>query len=889
MGAALTPMLRQYKALKRDNPDAILLFRMGDFYEMFYEDAQRASGLLELTLTARGKGTDNVVPMCGFPYHQLEPYTARLVRAEQRVAICDQVEDPKQATGLVRREVVRVVTPGTVTDPDQLDATANAWIASVAESAGRLGAAFLDLSTGEFLAWDCHEPTETGWNRLTERVRAFAPREIVHAAGFAWNDRGGPSLRETAMLTPVDDYMFNRDHGHDQLKRQFNVDSLDGYGFRGRPAAIAAAGGLLQYAQDTQKCSLAHIHELLLHDPSDALMLDETTRRNLELERSIRTGDRRGSLLHAIDRTVTPAGARLLRRFLLAPLLNLDRIGARQDAIAEMVAAPVLREDVRECLKGVFDIERLLTKTVSGSANPRDLVALRHSLGRLPELVETLASSRAELIRDTLDGLDLCDDVRQRLATALADDPPVTLREGGAIRDGFNAELDELRSIRTDGRSFISALESTERERTKIASLKVRFNKVFGYYIEVSKTNLHLVPEHYHRKQTIANGERFITPELKEHEAKVLNAQERIESLELTLFAALREETAAQAQRLRAVARATALLDVLAGLADIAVSEDYQRPRVRDTNGLVIRGGRHPVVEQSLAGQHFVPNDTLLGGDHRSIGILTGPNMGGKSTYLRQVAVITLLAQTGSFVPAEEADIGIVDRIFCRVGASDSLSEGQSTFMVEMTETANILHHATRRSLVLLDEIGRGTSTFDGLSIAWAVVEHLHAVEAGVPRTLFATHYHELTELAVELDSVMNLHMAVRERGNDVVFLHRVDAGPSDRSYGIHVARLAGVPPGVVRRAAEILANLERGEYGRDGLPRRAHANKGAGAQPTLFGMFDPEEPKPRAQDPVIAEVLSEIRGADTDEVTPLQALNRLVAWKRQLRGTKDR
>ncbi len=888
MGAALTPMLRQYKALKRDNPNAILLFRMGDFYEMFYQDAQRASGLLELTLTARGKGTDNVVPMCGFPHHQLEPYTARLVRADQRVAICDQVEDPKKAKGLVRREVVRVVTPGTVTDPDQLDATANAWIAAVVQGRANLGAAFLDFSTGEFLAWDCDATTETGWNRLAERVRAFAPREIVHAAGFVWPERVGASIQGTAMQTPVDDYLFNHDNADQQLRRQFNVASLDGFGFRGRRAAIAAAGGLLQYVQDTQKCSLAHIHELLLHDPSDALMLDETTQRNLELERSTRTGERRGSLLHAIDQTVTPAGARLLRRFLLAPLLDVGRITARQDAIAEMVAAPALREALRRGLRGVFDIERLLTRTVSGSANPRELFALCHSLERLPELIETLASSRARLTRDTLDRLDPCDDVRQHLAEALADEPPVTLREGGVIRDGFNAELDELRSIRTDGRSFISSLESTERERTGIASLKVRFNKVFGYYIEVSKTNLQRVPEHYHRKQTIANGERFITPELKEHEAKVLNAQERIESVEQELFAALRDETAAQAQRLRAVARATALFDVLGGLAETAVTEDYQRPRVHDGGGLTIRGGRHPVVERSLADKRFVPNDTRLGGDHRPIAILTGPNMGGKSTYLRQVAVITLLAQMGSFVPAEEAEIGVVDRIFCRVGASDSLSEGQSTFMVEMTETANILHHATDRSLVLLDEIGRGTSTFDGLSIAWAVVEHLNEIERGCPRTLFATHYHELTELAVELDTVMNLRMAVRERGDDVVFLHRVEEGPSDRSYGIQVARLAGVPPQVVQRAAEILANLERDEYGRDGLPRRAHTGKAGGAQPTLFGMFEPEKPEPAAEDPAIVEVLAEIRGADPNEVTPLQALNRLAAWRRLLRGEEE-
>jgi DNA mismatch repair protein MutS len=886
MGAALTPMLRQYKALKRDNPSAILLFRMGDFYEMFYEDAQRASGLLELTLTARGKGTENVVPMCGFPHHQLEPYTAKLVRASQRVAICDQVEDPKTAKGLVRREVVRVVTPGTVTDPEQLDASSNAWVSAIAECRGRLGAAFLDLSTGEFLAWDCDGSDEPAWERLADRMRVFRPREIVLAENSPWSERTERAFE--ALQTPVDDYLFNLDQGAEQLRRQFDVASLDGFGFRDRPAAVSAAAGLLQYVQDTQRNSLAHIHELLVHDPSDALLLDEATRRNLELERSLRSGERQGSLLHAIDRTVTPAGGRLLRRFLLAPLVDVERVVERQDTVAEYVAAGALRDDVRRQLKGVFDIERLLAKAVSGSANARDLVGMRHSLERLPELIETLAPARAALTRRTLDGLDPCTDVQRRLAQALADEPPIQLREGGVIRDGFDEELDELRSIRRDGRSFISSLETAERERSGINSLKVRYNKVFGYFIEVTKSNLHLVPEHYHRKQTIANGERFITPELKEHEAKVLNAQERIEALETELFAALRTEVAGHAQRLRAVAGATALLDVLSALAETAVREDYQRPRVHAGPGLHLRGGRHPVVEQSLTDRRFIPNDSRLGGEHRSIGILTGPNMGGKSTYLRQVAVIVLLAQTGSFVPADEAEIGIVDRIFCRVGASDSLSEGQSTFMVEMTETANILHHATTRSLLLLDEIGRGTSTFDGLSIAWAVVEHLHAVAGGAPRTLFATHYHELTELAVELASVTNLRMAVRERGDDVVFLHRVEDGPSDRSYGIQVARLAGVPAEVVTRAREILANLERDEYGRDGLPRRARSVEADGAQPTLFGLFEPDKPAPPAEDPAIADVLAEIRGTNPEEMTPIDALNRVAAWKRRLRGEDE-
>jgi DNA mismatch repair protein MutS len=882
-------MFRQYRSMKEGHPEAILLFRMGDFYEMFFDDAKLASRLLELTLTARGKGTDSVVPMCGFPHHQLESYTARLVQSGQRVAVCEQVEDPKKAKGLVRREVVRVVTPGTVTDPTQLDAKDNAWMAAVTRAVGRLAVAFLDLSTGEFVAWEARGDSPADWRELAERLRSFAPKEIVYPEELDWTESFRLEQTGGALLSPIDPYAFAPMTARTLLERHFQVASLDGFGFRERPAAVAVAGGLLQYLQETQRCGLEHINELLSYEPSRFLALDPATRRNLELERSLRDGGKRGSLVQSLDSTVTAPGGRLLRRWLLAPLLDPDEIRQRQDGVDELFRRSELRRAARDGLSHVHDIERLLARVVAGSASARELHGLRASLERLPSLQQTLADLVAPILRTMLDGLDPCADVASRLGAGLVDDPPATLRDGGVIRDGFNAELDELRAIRKDGRAYIASLEAREREATGIASLKVKFNKVFGYFIEVSKSNLHLAPEHYHRKQTIAGGERFVTPELKEYESKVLNAQERIESLELELFQRLRAEVAAHAARLKAVARAVALVDVVAALADVAVTRNYRRPRVTDGNELKIVGGRHPVVEQNLVDERFVPNDTELDAGGRALAVLTGPNMGGKSTYLRQVALIALLAQAGSFVPAEQAELGIVDRIFCRVGASDSLSEGQSTFMVEMTETANILHHATSRSLVLLDEIGRGTSTFDGLSIAWAVIEHLDARHGGAPRTLFATHYHELTELAVELDSVINLRMAVREWGEKVVFLHLVEPGAADRSYGIHVARLAGVPRPVVARAKEILRNLERDEYGRDGLPRRARrrgeAAPGTDAgQSSLFGLFDTEDREESATNGVAAEVLAELRQQNTDRLTPIDALNLLEAWQRKLR-----
>ena len=881
-------MFRQYHALKKNHANAILLFRMGDFYEMFFEDAQNASRLLDLTLTARGKGTDRVVPMCGFPHHQLENYTARLVRARQRVAICDQVEDPRKAKGLVRREVVRMVTPGTVTDPAQLEAKQNVWLGGLAATDGRLGAAFLDVSTGEFEAWESTAQNAESWDALADRLGSFAPREIVHPEGFAWSEDFRRQQTRDAVLSVTDPYTFCEPAAPRALLEHLGAATLDGFGFRDRPAAVAAAGGLLLYLKETQRTGLEHIDGLHLHEPSEYLLLDPSTRRNLELDRSLRDGGSRGSLFEAVDATVTAGGGRMLRGWLIAPLLDPEQIARRQDAIEELVERAALRRQTREALRGVNDIERLLARVVSRTATPRDLIGLATSLQRLPSLIEGLADLSAPLSRQLLDGLDPCADVAAELVRALVDEPPATLREGGVIRNGFSSELDDLRSVQLDGKAYIASLEATEAKTTGIASLKVRYNKVFGYFIEVSKPNLHRVPDHYQRKQTIATGERFITPELKEFEHKVLHAQERIESLELELFHGVRESVAAQAQRLKVVARVTAVLDVLSALAETAVVHKYSRPVVNDGCVLSIQGGRHVVVEQSLADRRFVPNDTLLESGGRAIAVLTGPNMGGKSTYLRQVALTVLMAQSGAFVPAEAAEIGIVDRIFCRVGASDSLAEGQSTFMVEMTETANILHHATSRSLALLDEIGRGTATFDGLSLAWAIVEHLDARKGGAPRTLFATHYHELTELAVELDGVLNLRMAVREHGDGVVFLHRVEAGAADRSYGIHVARLAGIPRPVVARATEILANLERDEYGRDGLPRRAH-RRGDPArqrrQPSLFGLFGTaDNDDGQATERVAAQVLNELRQQETDRLTPLDALNLVSNWLRRLR-----
>jgi DNA mismatch repair protein MutS len=866
-------MFRQWWEVKRHHPNAILFFRMGDFYEMFFDDALQASEALEITLTTRGKGTDSPAPMCGVPHQTGDQYVARLVRLGFRVAICEQVEDPRTAKGVVRREVVRVVTPGTMTDPRELDAKANNYLAAVRVLGGRVGLAYVDVSTGEFLLSEvsADRAAETGRDQFSR----FSPREVLVPEGatdsvpFALPD-------PPPLLTPVPEWHFGLDEARGLLERHLGVARLDGFGVAGRDAGLAAAGALLGYVQETQKATLDHIDRIQLHDPATSMVVDDTTRRNLELFANARDGSRRGTLLEIVDHTVTAMGGRLLRGWLLAPLLDVGSIAARQAAVGALVDTPAAHRRLRESLRGVRDLERLVGRVTVGTANPRDLAALRDSLLALPAVRDAAAAETSARLGELAEKLDVLPELAAKLAKAVVPEPPLAMREGGIIAEGYHRELDEIRSAGREGKDTLARLETRERERTGIGSLKVRFNQVFGYYIEVSKANLHLVPEDYERKQTLANAERYVTPELKEWERKVLSSEDRARALEYDLFVALRSEVAARAPAIRASAVVVAELDALGSFAEAAVRGDYVRPRVDEGDGLAIVEGRHPVVER-LVGGTFVPNDVKLDGDERIL-IVTGPNMGGKSTYLRQVALITLMAQAGSFVPAREAHIGRVDRIFCRVGASDNLAGGESTFMVEMTETANILNNATPDSLVVLDEIGRGTATFDGLSLAWAVVEQLHDSPRLRAKTLFATHYHELTELALTLDRVRNLHIAAKEHGSQVVFLHKVRPGPSDRSYGIQVARLAGVPRQVTERAFEILENLQREEFGRDGLPKLAR-HRAEGSAPGQIPLF-----VPASADSVLTErhrrLLEALRETDPVNLTPMEALGRLSELK---------
>ncbi|HEV8700244.1 MAG TPA: DNA mismatch repair protein MutS [Candidatus Polarisedimenticolia bacterium] len=880
----LTPMLRQYRAIKAQHPDAILMFRLGDFYEMFYDDALLASRALSLTLTARGRGTSNEAPMCGVPYHAADGYVARLIQKGHRVAICDQVEDARAAKGIVRRAVTRVVSPGTVTDPAQLRAAEPNYIAAIqvsrdaasgARGGAAFGCAFLDLSTGDFRLSEHGGPGAA--EALATQVALFRPREILHPEGTALDGLLPKDGLEGVLGHEVPGWTLAADTAARALNETLGVATLAGFGVEERHLAVGAAGALLHYLQEAHKADLKHVTRITWCEPADSMVLDETTRRTLEVAENARDGGRDGTLLDVLDRTRTAMGGRLLRDWVLRPLLSVRVIEDRLDGVAFLVERAAERAALRAHLSRVHDLERLLAHCSMGTANARDLVALRDSLAVLPEIAAGAIALTAPPLARLMQALDVLDDLRQRLDEALADDPPATVREGGLIRDGFYRELDDLRAIRRDGRAFLASIETRERERTGIASLKVRYNKVFGYYLEVSNAHRKAVPTDYERKQTLVGAERYVTPELKEYEAKVLTSQERIEALEYELFVALRGQVVAAAPRLRATAAALAALDALAAFAEAAALQGYQRPKVDDSLRLRIVEGRHPVVERLLEKERFVPNDCLMDADSRQILILTGPNMGGKSTYLRQVALIVLMAQAGSFVPAAEAEIGMVDRIFSRVGASDNLARGQSTFLVEMIETANILNNATVRSIILLDEVGRGTSTFDGLSIAWSVAEYLHDTPAVAARTLFATHYHEMIELAILKPRVANLTMAVREWNDTIVFLRRVLEGAADRSYGIHVARLAGLPRQVIDRAREVLANLEREELSRDGRPKLAGASgpppKVATPTPAQLGLFAPED------DPVLVA----LREVELDGMTPLEALNLLADLKKRL------
>ncbi len=864
---SLTPMMEQYFRIKELHPDALLFFRLGDFYEMFYEDARIAAPVLDIALTSRQK-----VPMCGVPYHAVNSYLPKLLRQGFKVAICEQVEDPKAAKGVVRREVIKVLTPGTAVEIELEEAKESTFIVSLSLGDDGWGMALVDLSAGEV------RTLEGGWNEaklLADEIFKAAPKEILYPQGAedALRRVLPPDGSNGAALSPAEGWLFDPPQASQVVLGHFGAKSLAGFGLEDRPRAVAAAGALIAYIKKVRQDSLTLVHRISYLNAAGHLVLDATTVRNLELVRNLRDGKTKGTLLDVIDFTTTAPGGRLLRSWLLRPLRDIAEITARQDAVAEGLGATIARREIRETLKGVHDLERLVGKIALAAAHPRDLVALKTSLAPLPAIERELRAFSSVLFKDMSGRWDNAADVAALIEKAILDEPAFLLSEGGIIKDGWNAELDDLRAVSRSGKGFIAQLESRERERTGIGSLKVRYNKVFGYYIEVTKPHLDRVPADYTRKQTLVNSERFLTPELKEYEEKVLHAEERIGVLESRLFFDVREAVARETPRLQRIAADIAALDVLLALAECAARRGYVRPVVDEGDAIRIEAGRHPVIETSQA-EPFIPNDLEIDAAANQILIITGPNMGGKSTYLRQAALIVLLAQMGSFVPAKSAAIGLVDRIFTRIGAMDFLSVGQSTFMVEMLETASILHNATARSLILLDEVGRGTSTFDGLSIAWAVAERLHEREDVRPKTLFATHYHELTELALTLPRIKNYHVSVREWKDEVVFLRKIVPGPSDRSYGIHVAKLAGIPRDVIDRAREILFNLEKQELDEAGQPRLASRGRPSGDRSQLMLFAEDREFA------LLRELREEIEGLDLASLTPLEALNILAGLK---------
>ncbi len=830
----LTPMMRQYRSIRESlPPDVLLLFRMGDFYEMFFKDAQTAAPVLGVALTQR-----TGAPMCGVPYHALDAYLAKLVRAGYKAAICDQMEDPATAKGIVRREVTRIVTPGTVTEDTILEATRNNYIAALHQpSPGRYGLALLDLSTGDFMV---EEPA--GDDALRDALRRHAPSECLVGREQRENQALAALLREADVptITSVDDWTFHHDVARDELLRHFRVHSLDGYGCEHRPALIGAAGALLHHVRDELRRTVSHIRTLQVRQAGESLVLDETTVANLDLIPA-RGCPAEATLLGVLDNTRTPMGARLLRRWLLQPPCALEPITARHDAIEYLCAERSLLNALREPLADMRDLERLIARIGSGQGNARDLRALATSLETVPRLAGPLAAVGAGLLKDAAQRLHALPELTGRLLRGLVDAPPQTIKEGGLIREGFNAQLDELRQMAGDGHAWLARYQAAEQERTGIRTLKVRHNRVFGFYIEVSKTQLDQIPAHYERRQTLVNAERYITPELKDYEQRIFGAQDRACALEYEIFCELRDAAAAETAAIQETAAAVAGLDVLTSLTDRALALGYVRPVMHEGDELEIEGGRHPVIEQLPDAERFVPNDTRLDCRRNQIAVITGPNMAGKSTYIRQVALISIMAHAGSFVPARSARIPLLDRVFTRVGAGDDLARGRSTFMVEMQETANILNNATARSLIVLDEIGRGTSTFDGISIAWAVAEFLHNTPRVKAKTLFATHYHELTDLSLTLNGVQNYSVQVREHGDGIVFLRTIRPGCADKSYGIHVARLAGLPEDVVSRAREILGNLEEGgiEAGQPRLARhtRKRESQDLPGQMMLFEM----------------------------------------------------
>lgn len=884
----LTPLMRQYREIKQAYQEAILFFRVGDFYEMFYEDAEAASRLLSIALTSRDKAKADPVPLCGVPHHAATGYIAKLLKAGRTVALCDQVEDPKLAKGLVRREVIRLYTPGTLIDTEFLPATESNFLAAVATveaaarasdrgaQSARLGLAALDLSTGEFWIREFEEVDAS--TDLLDELSRLEPREVLHQAGLAEESLVWLAQLKGPRLCSQDPSRFLLATAERTLREQFGVGSLEAFGCQGLTLGLQAAGAAVRYLRETQPSAcLTHVRRLRVRRPGHEMHLDSATIRNLELVRSLgsEAGQRiQATLLSVLDRTVSVMGSRLLREWILRPLVEPGPIQARLEAVAELLHNLPARTGIRTALRTVQDIVRLSGRISLGAAQPRELLALKQSVAALPAIRGLLAPLHASLLQEFTRTWDDLGDVHELIERSILPDAPASIRDGGIIKDGCDAALDELRKTAKEGKGWIARLEAQERERTGIESLKVRFNQVFGYYIEVTKANLSRIPPHYHRKQTLANAERFTTAELKELEDRVMGAETQLTSLEQELFERIRARLAEETQRLQAMGQTIAILDVLAALAEIAGINGYVRPIIDEGGALTITEGRHPVVERLDLPSGFIANDTRLDLEQNRLLIITGPNMAGKSTYLRQVALIVLMAQMGSFVPARTATIGLVDRIFTRVGASDNLAAGQSTFMVEMTETAQILNCATARSLILLDEIGRGTSTYDGLSIAWAVAEYIQDQYHLGARTLFATHYHEMTELASVREGIKNYSVAVREQNDDVLFLRKIVAGGADRSYGIHVARLAGLPPAVINRSREVLAQLER-----------------SSAQPVQSDLFTaaPAAPSPDPTLPHPHPIIEEVRQMDLFSMTPLEALNRLADLQRRLGESRDK
>ena len=881
MSNELTPMMKQYMQTKEEYKDCILFYRLGDFYDMFFDDALTASKELEITLTGKNCGLEERAPMCGIPYHAVDSYLNRLVSKGYKVAICEQVEDPKTAKGIVKREVIRVVTPGTNLDTQGLDETKNNYIMCIVYMADRYGLSVADVTTGEYLVTELDSQT-----KLMDELYKFMPSEIVCNEAFYMSGLDLDDLKNRLHMAiySLEAWYFDDALCRETLQEHFKVASLEGIGLSDYECGMIASGALLKYLEETQKNSLSHMSRLTRYATGNYMVLDSATRRNLELVETLREKQKRGSLLWVLDKTKTAMGARTLRKYVEQPLIDKESIVKRLDAVAELKDNAICREEIREYLNPVYDLERLVGKITYQSANPRDLIAFQSSLSMLPSVKCILKDMESDLLKEIYEELDPLEELCDLVGRAIQEEPPLAMKEGGIIKDGYNEEVDRLRKAKSEGKNWLADLETKEREKTGIKNLRIRYNKVFGYYLEVTNSFKDLVPDYYTRKQTLANAERYIIPELKELEDTILGAEDKLCALEYELYCEVRNTIAAELTRIQRTAKAVAKLDVIASLALVAERNNYVRPKINEKGVIDIRDGRHPVVEKMIPNDMFIANDTYLDDKKQRISIITGPNMAGKSTYMRQAALIVLMAQLGSFVPASSANIGLVDRIFTRVGASDDLASGQSTFMVEMNEVANILRNATSKSLLILDEIGRGTSTFDGLSIAWAVVEYISNSKLLGAKTLFATHYHELTELEGKISNVNNYCIAVKEKGDDIVFLRKIVKGGADKSYGIQVAKLAGVPDPVINRAKEIVEELVTADITgkvkdiavQGSETKKKTQKKLDEVDLTQFSLFDTVKDD---------DVLNELKELDISHMTPMDAMNKLYQLQNKLRN----